>query len=219
MCTLMHLIQKWLLTCEPFLHKRFERTRGGNTNWYTSHVKASPGRCLLKRVLSDIAMTVGRCGVGCQRPEALEDDAAKWVNSVKYFRHHFQKHAIPLDRIIDDDEVCVLCCGHIGWLRRSESIRRKGIAGHKAGHKQNTGYRKKCSVSLSLVLPWGASCLRPSWEKPLTSEVKGRSVGNCIPSASMKSAGKGNCRTTLRCTALPLASLTPGSTLSTCGPR
>ena len=97
---------------------------------------------LLQRVLADGAWSIQRSGAGKVREDVLDADSSVWEKSKKFYAWTREHHGIALEYVLHCDDVCIFHCGHIGWLKHTLAVQKKG-QGSMAVHEQDSGFREK----------------------------------------------------------------------------
>ena len=98
---------------DAFFGKSYTRMRNGKEQKVSSRPQVNPGRVLLNRVLQDGAWTIQRVGAGKIREDVLNDSCDVWDKSKRFYRWGMEHYKIDLDNVLDCDEFCIFCCGHI----------------------------------------------------------------------------------------------------------
>jgi hypothetical protein len=72
------------------------------------------------------ALDLGACKA---REDVLDSSSEVWDGALRFFDWPRQPWGVPWLNLLDCDEVCLLYCGHICWLKHTNAVQKRGQGG------------------------------------------------------------------------------------------
>ena len=74
-----------------------------------------------------------------------------WMMGRTFRTNQLRVTNLVSEYVVDIDVICVLDCGHIGWAKHTQSIRKVGSA--HFDHKSDKAWLKTCSAAITTTAP------------------------------------------------------------------